>query len=161
MAKDNKKYSLPTDTQPAMACESMATYTSMPAQEHIILTIPQGVDAAPIREKVNTFYESLLHECVVEQEFNYHYNKWILETGPLSSPYAIANNEHFCEIVKMGKSVVPYIVENMKTDNPLIYLALEQIYHERLLKPQPLEDNPMMYSWNHKENIRLWIERLS
>lgn len=98
---------------------------------------------------------------MVEQKFNYHYKRWIFETGPLSNPYAIVDNEHFKEIVKMGKVVVPYIVDKMKTDYSLIYLALEHIYHERLIKPQPVEGNPYMYSWNPEENTRLWIERLS
>lgn len=161
MAKDNKKYTIDDDSQSMMVGEPAAVYASRAEQNHIVLTVPEGIDAEPLREKVNAYYKTLLHESLLEQKFNYHYNRWIFETGPLSNPYAIADNEHFKEIVKMGKVVAPYIVDKMKTDNPLIYLALEQIYHERLIKPQPLEGNPMMYSWNHRENIRLWIERLS
>ena len=161
MAKDKKKYTLDDDSQPMVVGESAAVYASRSEQNHIVLTVPEGIDAEPLREKVNAYYKTILHESLLEQKFNYHYNKWIFDTGPLSNPYAIADNEHFKEIVKMGKVVVPYILDKMKTDNPMIYFALEQIYHERLLKPQPLEGNPMMYSWNHRENIRLWIERLS
>lgn len=161
MAKTDNKYSIQNDEQPAMVCESEATYMSSPVQSHIILNIPQGIDAAHIREKVNTYYNQLLHDCMVEQKFNHHYNKWISETGPLSSPHSIADNEHLREIVKMGKPVVPFIVEKLKTEHSLIYLALEQIYHKCLSTPQTLDGNSRMCTWNPKENIRLWIERLS
>lgn len=149
------------DSQPIIASEPVVDYAPSTTPNRIVLNIPEGIDAEPLREKVNAYYETLLQECIVEQEFEYHYKNWILETGPLSNTYAIAGNEHFCEIVKMGKKVVPFIVEKMKTDRSLIYLALEQIFHERLVKPHPVEGNPMMCSWSPSENTRLWIEKLS
>lgn len=161
MAKDKKTYSIPTDSQTVMASEPVVAYNSMSAPNQIVLTIPEGIEAEPLREKVNAYYETLLHESILEQRFNYHYDRWILDTGPLSSIHAIIDNEHFRQIVKMGKPAVPYIVEKMKTDQSLVYLALEQIFHERLIKPKPLEGNPMMCLWNPNENTRLWIEKLS
>lgn len=117
MAKDNKKYSIPTDTQPAMASESMATYTSLPAQEHIILTIPQGVDAAPIREKVNTFFDSLLHECIVEQEFRSNLDKWLYCTGMYSGPNLCWDNEPFRRLESMGRITLP-MIDKVRNDYP-------------------------------------------
>lgn len=162
MATVNKKYTyINNDSHPTIASEPVANYAPSSTPNRIVLNIPEGIDAEPLREKVNAYYEILLQECIVEQEFEYHYNKWVFETGPLSNPYAIADNEHFRNIVKMGKTAVPFIVQKMKTDQSLIYLALEQIFHERLVKPHPVEGNPMMYSWNPSENTRLWIEKLS
>lgn len=162
MATDKKTYSIPQDdSQVAMASEPLAVYKAQPVQEHIVLTVPKGVDADAVRTKVNTYYTTLLQNMVLEQEFNYHYDMWIKETGPLSSPFAIADNEHFRSIVKMGKPIVPLIVEKMKNDYSLIYLALEQIFQERMLKPQSFGEDHLMYSWMPEENTRLWIERLS
>lgn len=161
MATDNKKYDIPADSQPAMASEPAATYSSMPAQEQIVLTIPHGIEAEPLREKVNAYYNNLVQECIIKQQFDCQYHEWIMETGPLSNPYAIADNDHFRAIVNMGKSAVPFILQKMKEDQSLIYLALEQIFNERLKKPEPVSGNPHLCSWNPAENTRLWIERLS
>lgn len=154
-------YSIPQDSQPAMVGESVATYSAQPSPEQIVLTIPHGIEAEPLREKVNAYYDKLVHDCIIEQQFNCHYHEWIMETGPLSNPHAIADNDHFRAIVKMGKSAVPFILQRMKEDQSLIYLALEQIFNERLKKPEPVSGNPYLCSWNPAENTRLWIERLS
>lgn len=162
MVTEKKRYAdVDDDSQPTIASEPVANYAPSTASNRIVLNIPEGIDAEPLREKVNAYYETLLQECVVEQEFKYHYKNWVFETGPLSNPYAIADNEHFRAIVRMGKAVVPFIVEKMKTDQSLIYLALEQIFHERLINPQPLAGNSKMYSWSPSENTRLWIKKLS
>lgn len=135
MAKGKDTYTLPTDSQTTMASEPVVAYASQAAQSHVMLS--------------------------VSQQFHYHYNLWIKETGPLSSPMAMVRNKHLQKIVEMGKPVVPYIVSELTKRPSMLYLALEQIFHERLLGPRPLSEDSRMCSWNPAENSRLWIEKLN
>lgn len=133
--KKETTYSIPQDSQPTMASEPAVAYAIEPAPQHVRLS--------------------------ASQQFRYHYQQWINEVGPLSNPYAIADNEHFRAIVKMGKAAVPFIVQKMKEEHSMIYLALERIFNERMKKPEPVSGSCHLYSWNPSENTRLWIERLS
>lgn len=109
MEEQDKTYKLPTDSQPAMVGETAVAYAEQSSQGHIILTIPQGVDAEPLREKVKTYYDALLKDVLQEQLFRNTLEKWLEHTGVYSGPNLCWDNEPFRQIQSMGAGVITMI----------------------------------------------------
>lgn len=110
MVTEKKRYAdVDDDSQPTMASEPVANYAPSTASNRIVLNIPEGIDAEPLREKVNAYYETLLQECVVEQEFKRNLDNWLFCTGMYSGPNLCWDNEPFRRIESMGQIVLPMI----------------------------------------------------
>lgn len=110
MVTEKKRYAdVDDDSQPTMASEPVANYAPSTASNRIVLNIPEGIDAEPLREKVNAYYEALLQECVVEQEFKKNLDNWLFCTGMYSGPNLCWDNEPFRRIESMGQIVLPMI----------------------------------------------------
>ncbi|MBQ0143224.1 MAG: hypothetical protein KBT06_10615 [Prevotellaceae bacterium] len=110
MVTEKKRYAdVDDDSQPTMASEPVANYAPSTASNRIVLNIPEGIDAEPLREKVNAYYETLLQECVVEQEFKKNLDNWLFCTGMYSGPNLCWDNEPFRRIESMGQIVLPMI----------------------------------------------------
>lgn len=113
MATDDKTYTYPADTEPAMACEDVATYTAQQSHEQIILTVPHGMDAEPLRKKVNAYYDAILHDYTVEQKFRKTLDNWLFCTAMYSGPNLCWDNEPFRQIESMGRTALSMIEKVM------------------------------------------------
>lgn len=109
MAKDKKTYSIPTDSQTAMASEPVIACNSVSAQNQIVLTIPEGIEAEPLREKVNAYYDVLLKDVLREQIFRDTLDKWLDHTGVYSGPNLCWDNAPFRQIQSMGQGALEMI----------------------------------------------------
>lgn len=109
MATDNKIYSIPIDSQPAMVGESVATYSAQPSPEQIVLTIPHGIEAEPLRKKVNAYYHAVLHEYAIEQEVKNNLEEWLLCTGMYSGPNLCWDNAPFRRLQSMDRFALSLI----------------------------------------------------
>ncbi|MBQ0075422.1 MAG: hypothetical protein KBT34_14680, partial [Prevotella sp.] len=117
MTKDKQTYNIPSDSQPAMASEPEVAYSSQSTQEHIILTIPKGVDAEPIKEKVNGYYAALLQEYVVEQEVKKNIEEWLFCTGMFSGPNLCWDNAPFRRLQSMDR-ITLQMIDKIREDYP-------------------------------------------
>lgn len=84
-----------------------------------------------------------------EEDFIKFYNlaeKWKEETLITSSVNEIESNPSYLEIIKMGKKVLPYIFQDLKSDHAFWFHALEEI----------TGCNPIKY--NHRGYIDLMAE---
>ena len=111
MAKGKDTYTLPTDSQTTMASEPVVAYASQSLQEHIVLTVPRGLDAEPLRQKVNAYYETLLKDVMREQMLRNALDKWLDHTGFYSGPNLCWDNEYFHQIQSMGAEVLSMVDE--------------------------------------------------
>jgi len=65
-----------------------------------------------------------------EEDFNKFRNlakKWKEETLIMSSVSKIVSNQSYLEIIKMGKKVLPYIFQDLKSTHVFWFSALEKI----------------------------------
>lgn len=84
-----------------------------------------------------------------EEDFIKFYNlaeKWKEETLITSSVNEIESNPSYLDIIKMGKKVLPYIFQDLKSDHAFWFHALEEI----------TGCNPIEY--NHRGYIDLMAE---
>lgn len=109
MATEKMKYTYSNDSQPTIASEPVADYAPSLTSNRIVLNIPEGIDAEPLREKVNAYYEALLQECVVEQEFRRNLDNWLFCTGMYSGPNLCWDNEPFRRIASMRHLALPIV----------------------------------------------------
>jgi len=63
----------------------------------------------------------------IEIEFITLAEKWKEETGAYSTSRQITSNQHYLEIIGMGKAVVPYILKELKEEPDLWFTALRSI----------------------------------
>lgn len=117
MAKDNKKYTIDDDSQSMMVGEPAAVYASRSEQNRIVLTVPEGIDAEPLREKVNAYYHAILHEYIVEQEFRKNLDNWLYCTGMYSGPNLCWDNAPFRSLESMGSIALP-MIDRIRVDYP-------------------------------------------
>jgi hypothetical protein len=68
--------------------------------------------------------------------FNYYYEKWKEETKYQSSTDVIINDPLFNEIIALGKSAVPCIIEVLRYEPSLLIAALSKITGENPVKPE-------------------------
>lgn len=85
-------------------------------------------------------------------EFNEILRLWKRDTWYLSSVKGIIENEHFKNIVSMGKAVVPFIVYEIKKNPSNLVWALNLIYKEKLTTDPTLTIT---------EVCKLWVEKLT
>lgn len=84
--------------------------------------------------------------------FQSYYEQWYNATRFLSSANDIVNNDAFQAIIAMGKTAVPFIVEEISaTPSPLVW-ALNFIYQKKI------SDNP---NTTIPEACKLWVKELS
>lgn len=79
-------------------------------------------------------------------------NSWTKQTMILSSPEAIVKNENFQGIIKMGKSAVPFIIEELSAKPSTLVWALNFIFGRKI------SDNP---NTTIKEACALWVKMLT
>lgn len=79
-------------------------------------------------------------------------NNWVKQTMILSSPDAIIRNENFQDILKMGKSAVPFIVEEISAKPSTLVWALNFIFGKKI------SNNP---NTTIKEACALWVKTLT
>lgn len=83
--------------------------------------------------------------------FNSHYEKWMQETGYLSSVNAIVEHPDFQAIVAMRHAAVPYIVEAIEQEPSSLVWALNFIYNRKISKKSDL---------TIPEACKLWVKEL-
>lgn len=150
-----KKYTLPEEEH-MMVSEPAVAYNE--TSQQIVLNIPRGTDANKVRSRVNLFYTHLINELAEEQEFLYYRDNWEKETCFSSSISTIISNKNFVSIVNMGERVIPYILRDIQRQPSFLFIALEQICRENLIKPE------RQGCWNHinvTESCKKWAERLT
>lgn len=78
-------------------------------------------------------------ECSAEEiqaEFTYLASQWIQSVEGMSSTVEMAKHPVYQKIVKMGKAVVPFLLEDLR-QNPLYWLpALRQITQQNPVKSE-------------------------
>ncbi len=72
----------------------------------------------------------------MELNFYEEKEKWYKETSFLSSLSDIYRNIHYQNIIRMGKSVIPLIFEDMRNEGGMWYEALRQITGTDPIKPE-------------------------
>lgn len=103
---DENTYNLPLDdAQNAMLNEPMAAYSATTSQNHIVITVPQGVNAEPLRQKIKI----LLQETLLEQKCQEALKEWLDCTCMYSGPNLCWDNEPFRQIQSMGPQIIPLI----------------------------------------------------
>lgn len=84
---------------------------------------------------------------------------WRAETYYLSSVTAKSNHPAFKEIVKMGESAVPWIVEELRNHRDFLFIALHLIVRDGPIpaarKGKPHELIEEWLQWAERENIHL------
>jgi len=94
----------------------------------------------------------VLGKELIKKKFQELKEKWKKETCYLSDPTLIHNNKNYREIIKMGKDVIPFILEDLGTEPNFWMRALEEISGENIL-----EENGE-YSGMIKVAISLWLK---
>lgn len=84
--------------------------------------------------------------------FNKLISQWKEETMFLSSAQAIIDNPNFQAIVNMGKTAVPYIVDEIKNEPSTLVWALNIIFGRKIT------DRP---GTTVEEACRLWVRTLT
>lgn len=82
----------------------------------------------------------LIEKTLEENEENFHKfqklaNKWKEETLLLSSTEEIESNPSYLEIICMGKSILPYIFQDLKSEPNFWFYALEKITGVNPIRP--------------------------
>jgi len=91
-------------------------------------------------------------EELLREKFKNLAKKWREETCFLSDPVLIHNNSNYREIIKMGKDVLPFILEDLK-ETPSFWLeALKEISGENILEKET------GYNGYIKNAISLWLK---
>lgn len=80
--------------------------------------------------------------------FQYLYESWRAQTKFMSSPESIITNSNFQSIVKMGRSAVPLILDEISAEPSTLVWALNIIYKHKI------SDNPKT---TIPEACRLWL----
>lgn len=80
----------------------------------------------------------------IEEDFNYLKRKWEKETAHLSSITEILNNKYYLQIIDMGDSVVPLIIQDLKNTNNHWFQALYELTGENPVPENHAGDIEMM-----------------
>jgi hypothetical protein len=83
--------------------------------------------------------------------FDMHLKQWKEKTMFLSSTKSIIENEDFKTIVAMGKSAVPYIINEIENTPSALVWALNIIFNRKI------SDNP---DTTITEACKLWVKEL-
>ncbi|HUS50248.1 MAG TPA: hypothetical protein VMZ91_08775, partial [Candidatus Paceibacterota bacterium] len=75
-------------------------------------------------------------EELIERKFKELKEKWEKETCFLSDPTLIFGNSNYKEIIKIGKKVIPFILEDLKNKPNFWMNALEEISGEDILQKE-------------------------
>ena len=91
-------------------------------------------------------------EELIERKFKELKEKWEKETCFLSNPTLIFGNSNYKEIIKIGKKVIPFILEDLKNKPNFWMNALEEISGEDILEKES------GYNGYIKNAISLWLK---
>lgn len=86
----------------------------------------------------NTSYKNLpyLTEQALQEKFNQLSRQFIEDTAGMSSTIEMAKHPAYQEIIHLGESVIPLLLQDLQ-QNPLYWLtALRQITQENPVKPE-------------------------
>lgn len=83
--------------------------------------------------------------------FQYLLNNWRQQTKFSSSPDAIIQNENFQAIVSMGKSAIPFIIDEITAKPSTLVWALNFIFEKKI------SDNP---NTTIPQACKLWVNQL-
>ena len=130
-----------------MAVAPAFLYSSVDVYSKILTTITDSKtrEFVSVADNDNSlFYSNKLR-------FNSHYEKWMQETGYLSSVNAIVEHPDFQSIVAMQYAVVPFIVEEIERNPSNLVWALNFIYKRKISDKANLTIS---------EACKLWVKEL-
>ncbi len=97
-----------------------------------------------------SLYIQSVYKQQLKEKFEAYTSIWITETMFSSSVHEIINNSAYRSIVKLGKDVIPFIIEELKKEENHWFYALEALTGQNPIKQE------------HRGIIRLmksdWIE---
>lgn len=105
-----------------------------------------------ISNYINDVDKKAEHRIAQHFLFNQLITQWKEETMFLSSAEAIIKNPNFEAIVNMGRSAVPYIVDEIRTSPSTLVWALNIIYGKKIT------DRPGI---TVEEACKLWVKALT
>jgi hypothetical protein len=118
-----------------------------------------GTDARYISQKLygshlifmgHSVFASQLYKRRLDRKFNMLKTVWENDTLFSSSITEVTNHPAYHSVIKLGKEVVPLIIEDLQTTNNHWFYALEILTGENPIRP------------NHRGNIELmkndWVE---
>lgn len=78
----------------------------------------------------------------LSEKFEVEYNKWRDETSFYSRTDLMFNNEHFKNMVKMGKEITPFVINKIKEQPNFIVHILDLFYPDLMIYEGyvPIED---------------------
>ena len=78
----------------------------------------------------NSYYWKCVELNLLKINFDNYKNQWLKDIKYESNPIKISSHWAYCEIIKMGKNVLPFILTDLKENNNFWFEALNQITHE-------------------------------
>ncbi len=85
------------------------------------------------------------------RRFYNYYNSWVNETAFLSSVTDIISQQDFQQIIAMGNTAIPYIIDEIKANPSNLVWALNLICKERVSEKQ----------LSIKDACKLWVKKLT
>lgn len=79
------------------------------------------------------------------------------ETGFMSSTYSMTSVPSFKVLIELGKSVLPFIIDRIRTERRGMnwHIVLQAITRETPLLPK--EVVPGMYGWDVNATMKAWV----
>lgn len=136
------EYRASSGTETAHWVQAHETYLTLgadvvitpPTAGLMLTTFPPSVVVSPTRT------------VDLEAEFRGLSNQWHRETGHLSSPEDIALHPAYLKIIGKGASVVPFILEDLRSRGGQWYIALDAITQA---SPLPLSATPTVQDFKN------------
>ena len=109
-------------------------------------------------KKIKLYEEFITNESL-KLKFYELKEKWYNETGIYSNPNDIFSNPNYLKMIKLGKEIIPFLIENLDKHS-ILSKSLRDITGENpILDKDRLKSNSYKYYWEkwYKQNKNYFI----